>query len=54
MWEYFTQRSDQILFASWQHFSLVGQSLLLATLIAVVIAVLSYRSSALTAAANSV
>ncbi|WP_420732874.1 ABC transporter permease [Brevibacterium luteolum] len=54
MWEYFTQRSDQILFASWQHFSLVGQSLLLATLIAVVIAVLSYRSSALTTAANSV
>jgi len=45
---------EQILFSSWQHFSLVVQCLILATVIAVVLASLVYRSSALTGIANSV
>ena len=45
---------EQILFSSWQHFSLVVQCLILATLLAVVLAALVYRSSALTGIANSV
>lgn len=45
---------EQILFSSWQHFSLVVQCLILATVIAVVLAALVYRSSALTGIANSV
>ncbi|WP_420808265.1 ABC transporter permease [Arthrobacter ruber] len=52
--EYVSSRFGQILFASWQHFSLVVQSLILATVLAVVIAALVYRSPALTAVANSV
>lgn len=54
MWEYVTTRFDQIAFASWQHFSLVAQSLVLATLLAVGIAALVYRRPGLTAVANSV
>jgi osmoprotectant transport system permease protein len=42
------------LFSGWQHFSLVLQCLLLASLIAIVIAALVYRSPAFTAIANSV
>lgn len=44
----------QILFAGWQHFSLVVQCLILATVLAVLIAALVYRNKALIAAANSV
>ncbi|MEH0109692.1 ABC transporter permease [Tersicoccus sp. MR15.9] len=51
---YVNERLPQILFAAWQHFSLVVQCLVLATLIAVVLAALCYRSRALTAAANAV
>jgi len=47
-------RFDQILFSSWQHFSLVVQCLLLATVLAVTLAALVYRSGRLTSAANSV
>ncbi|OMH34086.1 ABC transporter permease [Tersicoccus sp. Bi-70] len=54
MIEYVNERLPQILFAAWQHVSLVVQCLLLATLIAVVIAALCYRNRALTAAANAV
>ncbi|WP_188666017.1 ABC transporter permease [Tersicoccus solisilvae] len=54
MIDYVTERLPQILFAAWQHFSLVVQCLALATLIAVAIAALSYRSRSLTAAANAV
>ncbi len=42
------------MFSGWQHFSLVLQCLLLASLIAIVIAALVYRSPAFTAIANSV
>ena len=44
MWDFITQRREEILFASWQHFSLVVQCLVLATVLAVVIAALVYRS----------
>ncbi|OMH24823.1 ABC transporter permease [Tersicoccus phoenicis] len=54
MIDYVNERLPQILFASWQHFSLVVQCLVLATIIAVVLAAICYRSSALTAAANAV
>lgn len=43
----------QIVFASWQHFSLVVQCLLLATVIAVALAMVSYRSPRLSNLANS-
>nr|WP_239537327.1 ABC transporter permease [Arthrobacter roseus] len=52
--DFFGDRFQQILFSSWQHFSLVVQCLLLATVIAVGLAALVYRSGALTSLANSV
>lgn len=52
MWEFLVDRIDQILFSSYQHFSLVVQSLILATVIAVGIAALVYRSKSLTGLAN--
>lgn len=54
MIDFVRDRFGQILFASWQHFSLVAQCLVLATVLAVVVAALVYRSTGLTAAANSV
>ncbi|TFB66793.1 ABC transporter permease [Cryobacterium sp. Hz9] len=54
MWEFVGNQYEQILFSSWQHFSLVVQCLVLATVIAVVLAAVVYRSSALTGIANSV
>ncbi len=54
MLDFFDRRFNQILFSSWQHFSLVVQCLILATILAVVIAALVYRSKALISAANSV
>ncbi|MEX5299060.1 ABC transporter permease [Kocuria sp. CPCC 205292] len=54
MIEYVSDRWEQILFSSWQHFSLVVQCLILATVLAVGIAALCYRSPRLTTAANNV
>lgn len=54
VWEFVGERYRQILFAAWHHFSLVVQCLILATIIAVVIAALVYRSNAASATANSV
>ena len=54
MWDFVGNQYEQILFSSWQHFSLVVQCLILATVIAVVLAAGVYRSSALTGIANSV
>ncbi|WP_280677223.1 ABC transporter permease [Cryobacterium sp. CG_9.6] len=54
MLDFIGGRIDQILFSSWQHFSLVVQCLLLATVLAVIVAALVYRSAVLTAVANSV
>jgi osmoprotectant transport system permease protein len=50
--EYVSDRLPQILFSGGQHFSLVVQCLLLATVLAVVIAALVYRTGALSSAAN--
>ena len=54
MIEYVSDRWEQILFASWQHFSLVVQCLVLATVLAVALAALCYRSPRLTTVANNV
>ncbi|MCC3275221.1 MULTISPECIES: ABC transporter permease [unclassified Arthrobacter] len=54
MWEFVADRYPQILFAGWQHFSLVIQCLVLATVLAVVIAALVYRNKTLTGLANGV
>ncbi|WP_104127131.1 ABC transporter permease [Cryobacterium sp. Y57] len=54
MWDFLGAQYEQILFSSWQHFSLVVQCLILATVLAVVLAAVVYRSSALTGIANSV
>lgn len=54
MWEFLVDRFSQILFSSWQHFSLVVQCLILATIIAVGIAALVYRSKGWTGLANGV
>jgi osmoprotectant transport system permease protein len=52
--DFISGRLNQILFAGWQHFSLVAQCLILATVLAVAIAVLVYRNKKLVAVANSV
>jgi osmoprotectant transport system permease protein len=54
VFQYIAERSDQIWFASWQHFSLVVQCIVLATVIAVVLAALVHRIPGLRAAANEV
>ncbi len=54
MFQYVVERWDQIWFASWQHFSLVVQCVVLATVIAVALATLVYRSPRLTSVANGV
>lgn len=54
MGEFLADRFNQILFSSWQHFSLVVQCLILATIIAVGIAALVYRNKGLTGLANGV
>lgn len=54
LWNFVTDRWDQIWFASWQHLSLVVQCLVLAVAIALVLAALVYRSASLRAIANGV
>ncbi|UNX55018.1 ABC transporter permease [Georgenia sp. TF02-10] len=54
MWEYVLERRGQILFLSYQHASLVLQCVALATVLALVVAVLVYRSPRLSALAGSV
>ena len=54
MFQYVVERWDQIWFSSWQHLSLVVQCVVLATLIAVVLAALVYRSPRLSGVANGV
>ncbi|GAA4429418.1 ABC transporter permease [Georgenia halophila] len=53
MWDYVVERRDEILFLSYQHVSLVLQCIVLATVVALVVAVLVYRSPRMTALANS-
>lgn len=54
VWNYFTDHRRQLLFDSYQHVSAVVQSVILATLIAVAIAVLTYRNATASSLANSV
>jgi osmoprotectant transport system permease protein len=54
LFQYVAERWSQIWFASWQHFSLVVQCVVLATLIAVALAALVYRSERLSSIANGV
>lgn len=54
MLNFVSERWQQILFASYQHLSLVVQCLILATVIAVIIAVLTYRIPALAGIANGI
>ncbi len=53
MGQFVASHLDQILFSSWQHASLVVQCLFLATLIAVALAAVVYRSSVLSSVANT-
>ena len=53
MWDFLQSHSAQIAFSSWQHVSLVAQCLVLATILAVALAAVAYRSSILSSAANS-
>ncbi|KAA9394118.1 ABC transporter permease [Kocuria coralli] len=50
--DYVAERWQQIAFASWQHFSLVAQCVILATVIAVALAMVCYRSERLREFAN--
>ena len=54
MWDFIAERQHQILFASWQHFSLVVQCLVLATVLAVLLAAAVYRNRTASAVANGV
>ena len=53
MWDFLGSHAAQIAFSSWQHVSLVAQCLALATILAVGLAAVAYRSSILSSAANS-
>lgn len=54
MIQFVSQRWSQIMLNSWQHLSLVVQCLVLATVIALVVAAVCYRSAFLTSVANNV
>ena len=53
MWDFLQRHAAQIAFSSWQHVSLVAQCLVIATILAVGLAAVAYRSSILSSAANS-
>lgn len=54
LWSFLIDRWDQIWFASWQHFSLVAQSLVLATALSLILALLVYTRPKLSSLANGV
>lgn len=54
MWQYLLDRRGLIAFQAYQHVSLVVQCVVLATVLAVGLAVLAYRSPRITSLANSV
>ena len=54
VWDYFTDHRRQLLFDSYQHVSAVVQSVILATLIALAVAIATYRNPTVAALANSV
>jgi osmoprotectant transport system permease protein len=54
VWDFLESHFNQIAFSSWQHFSLVVQCLVIASVVAVAIAAVAYRSRTLSAVANTV
>ncbi|MEV6284904.1 ABC transporter permease [Kribbella sp. NPDC051770] len=54
MWDFITERQSQLLYQGYQHLSLVVQCVLLATVIAVALAVLVHRNPRIAAAAEGV
>lgn len=54
VWNYFPDHRRQLLFDSYQHVSAVVQSVILATIIAVAVGVLTYRNATASSLANSV
>ncbi|WP_104055104.1 MULTISPECIES: ABC transporter permease [unclassified Arthrobacter] len=54
MTDFIAQRWNDILFSSWQHFSLVVQCLIVAAVVGVLIAAMAYRRSSLRSAADSI
>jgi osmoprotectant transport system permease protein len=53
VWNFIESHFDQIAFSSWQHVSLVVQCLVIASIVAVFLAALAYRSRLLSSAANT-
>ena len=53
VWNFLQSHFDQVAFSSWQHLSLVVQCLVLATVLAVALAALVYRSRILSSVANT-
>ena len=53
MWDYITERRSQLLYQSYQHLSLVIQCVLVATLLAVALAVLVHRNPRIASAASA-
>ncbi|GAB3819373.1 ABC transporter permease subunit [Kribbella italica] len=54
MWDYITERQSQLLYQGYQHLSLVIQCVVLATVIAVVLAVLVHRNPKIASAAEGI
>ena len=53
MWDFIVERREQIAYNTFQHFNLVVQAVLVATVIAVLLAVLIVRDPALQGVANA-
>ena len=53
MWDYITERQSQLFYQSYQHLSLVIQCVLLATVVAVALAVLVHRNPRIASAASA-
>lgn len=54
MWNYITERQSQLIYQSYQHLSLVIQCVVLATVIAVALAVLVHRNPRIASAASAI
>jgi len=54
VWDYITERQSQLLYQSYQHLSLVIQCVLLATVVAVALAVLVHRNPRIASAASAI
>ena len=54
VWDYITERQSQLLYQSYQHLSLVIQCVILATVVAVALAVLVHRNPRIASAASAI